>query len=352
MTSDLRKANLLSDVVIIRNILIVLLVFYHAFAFFSGAWEPLEGFPEIKAYWWLDKLSYAFMLELFVFISGYVFGYQVRVKGEKKLRVKDLFWGKFKRLIIPSIVFSVLYIMLFGDITQPVLKTIIELLSGAGHMWFLPMLFWCFVGIWVIEKLHINHKLTLLILVILLICSFLPFPLRMNFTMYYMLFFYVGYEIQRHEIPLDWLYTKKSAILAVISFLVLFPTLTLLRENTSGLLCGYGENQHVITLVNHSVKRILQLIYASAGIVMTLSLIGFYLKKHVVADWMFQLGSLSFGVYLFQEFILRVIYYYSNAPTLIGWCWLPWIGFIVALVLSLFFSWLLRKTKVGRFLIG
>jgi len=77
----------LSDAAIIRIILVVLLVLYHAFAPFSGAWSPIEGYEEVAAYWWLDKLSYAFMLETFVFVSGYVFGYQVRMKGEIKLKI-------------------------------------------------------------------------------------------------------------------------------------------------------------------------------------------------------------------------------------------------------------------------
>jgi len=61
--------SILTNVSIIRPILFVLLVFYHAFAIYSGAWSPIEGYPVIKAYWWLDKLSYAFMLEMFVFIT-------------------------------------------------------------------------------------------------------------------------------------------------------------------------------------------------------------------------------------------------------------------------------------------
>lgn len=87
----MNEKKLLTNVAVIRPILIVLLVFYHAFAPYSGAWEPIEGFPEIPAYWWLDWLSYAFMLEMFVFVSGYVFGYQVRTKGESKQEAKNLF---------------------------------------------------------------------------------------------------------------------------------------------------------------------------------------------------------------------------------------------------------------------
>lgn len=107
------KTNFLTEVAIIRPILVVLLVFYHAFAHYSGAWEPIDGYPAIRDYWWLDWLSYAFMLEMFVFISGYVFGFQVRTKGVEKLNAKNLLWGKFKRLMIPCMVFSFLYILFF-----------------------------------------------------------------------------------------------------------------------------------------------------------------------------------------------------------------------------------------------
>lgn len=231
----------LSDVTLIRNILIILLVFYHAFAIYSGAWAPIKGFPEIRVYWWLDKLSYAFMLELFVFISGYVFGYQVRIKGEKKLQAKELFWGKFKRLIIPSIVFSLIYILLLKDIQQPFYKTAYDLLNGVGHMWFFPMLFWCFVGVWIIEKIHLRPKWAIPILVPASLCSFLPLPLRMGTAMYYMVFFYVGYVIQRKDISLAWLYSRRGAFITTLSFIILFPALTLLIEQI-----GMAQTEGVI----------------------------------------------------------------------------------------------------------
>lgn len=345
------KSNLLSDVVVIRNILIVLLVFYHAFAIYSGAWAPLEGFLEIKAYWWLDKLSYAFMLELFVLISGYVFGYQVRVKGEKKLQAKDLFWGKFKRLMIPCMVFSLIYILLFGNIKQPIQVTLYGLLNGVGHMWFLPMLFWCFVGVWIIEKTHLKPLWALLLCVIASMFSFLHLPLRMESAMYYMLFFYVGYLIQRNNYSVVFLATKRYALITTISFVILFPLLTLLKERIGGLVVEDG-NQLVILGIKSLAIRASQIIYAMAGIAMAFSLVGCYLKKHSLKNWMVQVGALSFGVYLFQQFVLKGLYDHTIMPTLLGCYWLPWIGFIIALICSLILSWLLRKTQIGRFLIG
>ena len=235
------KANqnkLIQEVVVIRPILIVLLVFYHAFAIYSGAWAPIEGLLEVPAYWWLDKLSYAFMLEMFVFISGFVFGYQVRTKGEAKLQAKVLFWGKFKRLMIPCVVFSLLYILLLSNIGQPIQKTLYDMLNGAGHMWFLPMLFWCFVGVWVIEKLRLKLRWVLPLLLLASMVSFLSLPFRMGIALYYMVFFYVGFILQKEDVSLDRFYTLKHCLAATAAFLVLFPTLTLLKANLGSLIVG------------------------------------------------------------------------------------------------------------------
>lgn len=233
-----KAPKLLEDVAVIRPLLIVLLVFYHAFAIYSGGWAPIEGFPEVRAYWWMDKLSYAFMLETFVFVSGYVFGYQVRTKGESKLQAKALFWGKFKRLIIPSMVFSLFYIILLQDITQPVYRTLYGVVNGVAHMWFLPMLFWCFAGVWVIERLHLKPNVVLPLLAVLSLVSFVPLPLQLGSTMYYMLFFFVGYVIQKEDVSFARFFTLKHCLIATMSFCVLFPALTLLKENSGSIMGG------------------------------------------------------------------------------------------------------------------
>lgn len=342
------RTGILKNVVVIRNILIVLLVFYHAFAIYSGAWTPIEGFPEIPFYYWLDLLSYAFMLPLFVLVSGYVFGYQVRVKGQSKLQANNLFRSKFKRLIIPCIVFDFLYILLFGNINQPAYITAYDLVNGVGHLWFLPMLFWCFIGVWLIEKLRLKTRFTILVLLFAAFCSFLPLPFRMGIAMYYMPYFYTGYILQKNEISLDMLYTKKSAYITTLAFLVLFPLLTLLKDKL-----GTHEGETIETkIINYVSQTALSMIYVVAGIAMTFSLVGLYLKKHSVSKWMVQIGALSFGVYLFQQFILKGLYNHTSLPSLLGCYCLPWVGLFIALFGSLLISYMLRKTRIGRALIG
>lgn len=351
-TTNTSPKSILSNVSLLRPILLVLLVFYHAFAIYSGAWDPIEGYPEVPGYWWLDKLSYAFMLEMFVFISGYVFGFQVRTKGEEKLKAKNLLLGKFKRLMIPCMVFSLLYILLFGHITQPVQKTLYGLVNGVGHMWFLPMLFWCFVGVWVIERLHLKAKWVISVLVLCSICSFLPLPLRIGTSMYYMVFFYVGYILRREDVSLDRFYTLKHCIVLAVAFCVLFPTLTLLRERLGDMMAV--ENQLVMKAALTSSSILMRIIYSSVGLAMLFIIIGYKEKDRTTSlpQWIIKVGNLCFGVYLLQQFILKGLYNYTNLPAVLGCYWLPWVGFLVALAGSLVVAGLLVKTKIGKFLIG
>ena len=354
----MEQKQLLTNVAIIRPTLIVLLVFYHAFAPYSGAWPPIDGFPDMPVYWWLDKLSYAFMLETFVFISGYVFGYQVRMKGKSKLKVKNLLGGKFKRLMIPSMVFSFFYILLLKDITQPIGRTFYGVINGVAHMWFLPMLFWCFVMVWIIEKLHLRTRYVLALLLICSILSFVSLPLQLNHTMYYMLFFYIGYIIQRNNISIDKYYTSTYCIVLILLFVILFPSLTLIKEYINGLFFEGSwdlPSKQIITKIIHKILiNLVTIIYSLIGLAMLFVCVGTFEKKHhqPLPQWLINVGNLCMGVYLFQQFILMALYKHTILPAILGPVYLPWISFVIALIGSFSLSYIFNKNKIGRLLIG
>ena len=349
------QKQLLANVSVIRPVLIVLLVFYHAFAIYSGGWDPIEGFPKIRTYFWLDKLSYAFMLEAFVFLSGYVFGYQVRTIGEEKLKLMNLVWSKFKRLIVPGMVFSFLYILLLKDINQPVGKTLYSVVNGVGHLWFLPMLFWCFIGIWLIEKLRLGPGIVIPLLLLCSLCSFVHLPLRLDNTMYYLLFFYSGFILKRREVDEERFYKLRYVVGLAVAFAILFPVLTLCRTQLKyfSALVG-GGNSLIINDLGFALSNGAKLVYSSIGLALLFSLVGVAIKKRTsaVPQWLINIGNLCMGVYIFQQFILAGLYDHTTLPTLLGPYWLPWIGFIITLSGSLLISFVLRLTKVGRFLIG
>lgn len=102
----------LDEISFIRPILIVLLVLYHAFAPWCGGWKPITGCEPNQVYWWIGKSAYSFMLPMFVFISGYVWSYQREIL-QRKGTFKQLFIKKFKRLYIPSLIFSTAYFLIF-----------------------------------------------------------------------------------------------------------------------------------------------------------------------------------------------------------------------------------------------
>jgi len=223
-------------------------------------------------------------------------------------------------------------------------------------MWFLPMLFWCFVGVWVIEKLRLKPRWVLPLLLATSLVSFLPLPFRMGIALYYMVFFYVGYILQKEDVSLDRFYTLKHCLAATAAFLVLFPTLTLLKADL-GSLIGVGylvDNQLVIKSIVISLSKLMQIIYASVGLLMLLAWVGYAegKRKKSLSQWIIRFGNLCMGVYLLQQFILKGLYNHTALPEILGCYWLPWVGFVIALIGSVCISHLLVKTKAGRFLIG
>ena len=112
-------------------------------------------------------------------------------------------------------------------------------------------------------------------------------------------------------------------------------------------------NQLVIKIFNLSLSKLLQIIYAFVGLAMLFVFVGYKEKdmKGVIPQWLIKLGGLCFGVYLLQQFILNGLYNYTNLPDVLGCYLLPWVGFLLALALSLVISELLIKTRIGKFLI-
>lgn len=178
----------LDEVSFIRPILILLVVLYHSMAIHTGNWEMPEGGTIIPVYKAIGRLSYAFMLEAFTFISGYVWAYQRETRG-KKDGIWKLCKKKSLRLLLPMIIFGIFYIFLF----EPYYFSVMHLIEGAGHLWFLPMLFECFIIGWCLLKLRLLSVWLLSLLFLVAVFRPSELPLRLSYTLYYLPFFMLGY---------------------------------------------------------------------------------------------------------------------------------------------------------------
>lgn len=346
-----KVTNILYEVIPIRLFLIVTLVFYHAFAVFSGVWTPIAGYPDIPVYGMVDKLSYASLLETFVFISGYILGYQVSRKGvELILNAKSYFTKKLKRLILPSILFSILYVLIFNDSNASIQSIAYSVLSGAGHMWFLPMLFWCFVFVYLTERFSFSKKCMIALLPLMLLASFLPLPFRIDTAMYYFPFFYAGYYVKKYGLEIKHS-DCKSAFALIVCFILAFVlkiNIESATQNGGGSRTawgGYFALSHIISLI---ISKSIRFACAAFGVALLLTLSTKLVKHSDTSKWSFllKLSDCCFGVYIFQQFILILIGQTKLSQNVNPYLY-PWIAFAISLVASLLLTVFVRKTKFG-----
>lgn len=337
----------LQEVTIIRPIIIILLVLMHSFTMYSGEWPLPEGIGNVRSYFWVQKASFAFMLEMFAFISGYLFAYQIN-ELKKKITFRSLLKDKFKRLIIPCIVFSVLYAAIFYDKFPGFISFVYKICSGIGHMWFLNMLFWCFLGTYLLLKIKIREGVKIVLLFLLSIFSFIPLPFQMTSTLYYMFFFYLSFLVFRNkETLINKFANVKSIIIFGILFLVLFISLTLFKEQVDLTLST--ETAIIYKAILLSISNLSRLIYSTIGLLWFYVFVMYLLKIiRKIPDWIISSNTLCMGIYLIHQFILKYLYYKTNIPQYLGTYWLPWIGFIVALFISLLLSYFIKKTRIGK----
>ena len=107
-------------------------------------------------------------------------------------------------------------------------------------------------------------------------------------------------------------------------------------------------------VITASLTKVMQIIYASVGLWMLLVWVGYAEKsrKKPLSQWIIRFGNLCMGVYLLQQFILKGLYNHTSLPEVLGCYWLPWMGFVITLICSVLITFLMMKTKSGRFLIG
>ena len=95
-----------SKLINLRAFLILSVVMGHSIILYSGSWEVYESLYEVKIFEILKKIIGFYQMPIFFSLSGYLFYYTC-------LKNKNFFsfvWDKIKRLIIPFICITALWI--------------------------------------------------------------------------------------------------------------------------------------------------------------------------------------------------------------------------------------------------
>ena len=335
----------LDEIVLMRCVLALLIVFMHAFTCYNGSWHEPAGYIDIPLYKWLTRWSFAFTLEAFVFISGYLLAFQ-RITLKRAGGIRFIV-NKVKRLILPNVIFSLAYFVIFFQY-KGVGNMVYSTINGCGHLWFLPMLFWCFVLELIVEQINCKDKWKLVFLVVINLVAVITLPLRLTSAATFGIYFYGGYVVYKYREFFKRIISSKRLIKGWILFMLVFIVFRLLQD----VLVDSNNASFLSKMLMILGSNVCQLIYASIGCMIFYLTALSYTMNHRLHFIIYRFAACCFGIFIFQQFILQLLYYKTQLPTLVGPYWLPWVGFFVAALLSYLLTEILLKTKSGKYLIG
>ena len=186
--------------------------------------------------------------------------------------------------------------------------------------------------------MKIKEELKLIGVFAFSIAAVLPIPFKFNAVFHYLPYFYLGVYVFDNT-------PKKcspgKALAYLIVFLLLLVLVLLYRETHPDLISW----QKVVLWY---LKQ-LYAVFGTLGIYFICSLVS---KKQQVSIQLLQFNACCFGIYIFHQFILEYLYYFISLPLFCGTYWLPWCGLLLALLVSFGLTWLLRRIKIGKFLLG
>lgn len=339
----MQNKPLLLDIAIMRPILIISIILGHAFTMFAGslAWPLPESVREVAAYKCLNPILISFALQAFVFVSGYLFSYKCANKANSNFNKKEFILGKVKRILIPSAIFSTLYLLLLNPQKFNSILVIYDIVNGAGHLWFLPMLFWCFVLGALFHKMILSSNKIIVFLATLsisFISFLLPDYLRIASGMHYFIYYVLGMLCFLNKDKIySWIRQKKIVIAILWVVLGCFCFLKVRLANMS------YEDIPYLTLIKGANNIILGIL-GSTTLWMTINSL---IRREFKIN-----GKIWFGLYIYHQFIMMWLYYHTALPLYLSAEWLPWIAFILTFVLSYILVVLTLKTKIGNWLIG
>lgn len=333
-----KRKGKLYDVAILRVFCILVVVFFHCYQMmWAEAHFPLTITVYKDLYFkGVECGAISVAMPLFVFISGYLF-YYLLMSG-KYSTWRNLLQKKGLRILLPYVVFS-LFFMITTDSWN-----LMSLLRGSfWHLWFLPMLFWCFIFGYGLYKVKLKVYMEVILITILfggaLISGFFLKWFGLSKINYWFYWFYLGMLCFKYRETIYFYLGKyKLSILLLlcsIAIIVLFPV-------------EYGN---VAWYINLAVTCCI----VSLSCLMS----GIDWSKYELTTPVVKFSAYSFGIYIWHNWVALMLIS-NTSKQLFGLPELaanhvvlfPLCFSLITLAISWTLSWMMMKTKVGKFLIG
>lgn len=327
----------LYEVDCLRVSAIVLVILYHTFTIFDKIEYNDTSLEYFKFF--LDHVVSFFRLPLLIFVSGYMFSFLKIGKG-KYNDTQKFIKSKFKRLILPYLVFAPLTLYLYSNYIYEF--SIDKILCPIGHLWFIVMLFWCFCSVQFISKyIDLSKPKTAFSLVaILMLCYPLSFSISDYFGigsllkwLWCFMLGYISYSIKGMA------YLRKMSSIEVMTLWII-----------SALLI-FGTN--FIREYNLKVSILCHPLVMSICVITIWTTINSIGINHVSKTFN-KIISCSYGMYVFHMWIIISSFLILDSKSinlpisLASGC----IYFLFVVFSSFILSHLFLKTRFGKYLIG
>lgn len=338
------KIPKLHNIVVLRSFAIITVVLYHCYCPWMNAWNWVET-PVRDIYSYVMEVMLVGRMPLFVFVSGYLFSH-LYFDRNKYHDFIGFINNKFKRLLIPCFLFTGLMAICLGD------NYFNLALYDGYHLWFLKMLFWCFITAWFTINYIKWGVMALMLFLALIMMFFQPLPiLGINQYFKYYFFFFGGTLFYRYKSKLSFIYSHKFGSVIILSY-VCICAIVLLRYIAQPKITG-GDIIHldkVVAICRHILRPL--------TVLMAFILVDYLLKKKDgFVKHLDSINNLSYGIYLFHMLLIRLVgrYFLSSDMRYIlseHYLLSPLILFCIVFFTSAFISSILHKTCWGKWLIG
>lgn len=292
----------LQNIVILRSFAIIAVVLYHSYCPWMSSWNWYEC-PIRNLYSFIFETILVGRMPLFVLVSGYLFSYLYFARGKYHSFV-DFIKNKFKRLLVPCIVFTGLLCVCLQ------VNYMFVFIYGGYHLWFLKMLFLCFLTCWIVANYVRSWKIEIVLLLISIIMTFVPVANVLGIHHYfkYFFFFYGGYLFSKYRQNLDFIYTKRFGLAIIVIYLTLCAI--------TGYV--YFINRHIDVgniLYSNNILKFCRIAMRPIMAIGAFIVVEWIIRKRIpnkmerLCD---SINNLSYGIYLFHLLIIESIHKYFN----------------------------------------
>lgn len=328
---------------VLRVLALSMVILRHAFAPFSGIWR-LDVVYETNAYIKIiGEYISTISMPLFVFLSGSLFSY-LKNSLKKYPTYCVLIQKKVKRLIRPYIVLAPLYILFFMK-SETLCGFLFRFWKGAGHLWFLLMIFFVFLIFYPFEAYFKKYIIKGSFLVLGFYGLFLIFwhanlyPVAR--ALKYVPFFYVGYMFVYNNDKIMCFLNNKLLGLVFLHSVLFLLTYLIVPYYFEGT--GISHRFKIVTFIPMGVL-------SSSCLFIRFSKIK-SLNSKKMNDLIDNINDSSYYIYIVHQPLLIMFF---KLKFLAEWqsSFVISLAFAFVFLTSLILSDLIMRFKMGRMLIG